>query len=293
MPFGIPERGHKTRVPCLGSGFFNILQQPLRQALFSIIRDDPRCSYRAKGGEKRERLAKFLETMELSDLIHSGDLRVSTDNFSLDFNRAFVEGIYLTGKIDYTEYLILRAATGSFRILQDNDDTSLKRRMAQPAMLYTLPKAKIDDPLPLSIAQQKLCKRSGWDDFKHISPDLCDHFHQELISKKMKFKEEEEENLKLNKTLLENFRPGRGHQANRIDFICRKCQGGPPMECYILKKNRGRKGPSGYKVYKRRPRRTPETTPPPNAQAVTGWLCQGGRIKKRETRAIPPHKQGR
>jgi hypothetical protein len=241
MPFGIPERGHKTRVPCLGSGFFNILQQPLRQALFSIIRDDPRCSYRAKGGEKREKLAKFLETMELSDLIHSGDLRVSTDNFSLEFNRAFVEGIYLTGKIDRTEYLILRAATGSFRILQENDDTSLKRRMAQPAMLYTLPRVRQEPPPPLTIAQQRLCKRSGWDDFKHTGPDQSDRLHQQIRTKWEKFEGESKNNLDLQKQI--KFTPGEGHQAIKTDFVCLKCRSGPPLECYVLRKTGDDKEP--------------------------------------------------
>jgi len=127
LPITIPEQGHKTRVPCLGSGFFNVIQQPIRKSLFEIIERDNRCAYRTKGGTNRSKLAKFLENFEKAMLIHSGDLTVSTDNFSLEFNWAVAEGLKRTGKITETEYLILKAATGPFRMIEPGEEADAKR----------------------------------------------------------------------------------------------------------------------------------------------------------------------
>jgi len=127
LPMTIPEQGHKTRVPCLGSGFFNIIQQPIRKSLFEIIERDERCAYRTKGGENRSKLGSFLKNFEKAMLIHSGDLTVSTDNFSIDFNWAVAEGLRDTGKITDTEYLILKAATGPFRMIEPGDETNAER----------------------------------------------------------------------------------------------------------------------------------------------------------------------
>lgn len=164
LPIGIAERGHKVRVPCLGSGFFNILQQPIRKALFGVIRRDNRCSYRTTGGEKREKLQKFLETFEKSDLIHSGDLAVSTDNFSHEFNLALCEGINNTGKITPTEYLILKAAVGGFRMMEPSMETDENLKHCKPDRLYTRAKEEIVLLPPLTLKQQMLLKVRNWDE---------------------------------------------------------------------------------------------------------------------------------
>jgi hypothetical protein len=172
IPFGIPERGHKTRVPCLGSGFLNILQQPIRKALFNIIRNDVRCSYRAKGGERREKLQKFLENMDNSELIHSGDLRVSTDNFSLDFNRSLAKGIYQTGKLSQTEYAILLLGTGRFRMIEPSQDTAIEKLELQPPTLERLKKLiKVEPPPPLTTFQKDLIHMESWSEVeKRMAP---------------------------------------------------------------------------------------------------------------------------
>lgn len=149
IPFGIPERGHKTRVPCLGSGFLNILQQPIRKAMFQQVKKDRRCAYRAKGGTKRASLDGFLRSFERNMLSHAGDLRVSTDNFSHKFNEALAWGILDTGKISETEFAILRASTGAFRMIEPSDESVDQLHDLQPQAFHLICKKKAEDPMEI------------------------------------------------------------------------------------------------------------------------------------------------
>jgi hypothetical protein len=151
IPFGIPERGHKTRVPCLGSLFLSILQQPIRSAMFGEIRRDPRCAYRAKGGDQAKLVSKFLQTMEEADLIHSGDLRVSTDNFSIDFNWAIIDALYEIGKLTREEWKIARCATGPYRMFDPIQTTGLSQ--LQPNISYEEP---FEMPMPIDERIRKM-----------------------------------------------------------------------------------------------------------------------------------------
>jgi len=150
IPFGIPERGHKTRVPCLGSGFFNILQQPIREAMFSVIKKDRRCRYRTRGGSRKEDLTAFLRSFERNMLSHSGDLKVSTDNFSATFNRCLIRGIEMTGKLTPLEITIFKAATGSFRMICPDDGPGELVHI-QPAAFHDM---SVEEDKPFAIEKK-------------------------------------------------------------------------------------------------------------------------------------------
>jgi len=96
MPFGIAEPGGKVRVPCLTTGLLSIACQPIRKAMWKIIKKDPRCSFRAKGATKEQMLEGFFKSLDSSDFVHSGDMTVSTDNFPFDFMRHVIEGMGLS-----------------------------------------------------------------------------------------------------------------------------------------------------------------------------------------------------
>jgi len=154
VPFGIPERGHKTRVPCLGSGFFNILQQPIRESMFSVIRKDIRCKYRTRGGTKKESLAGFLRSFERNMLSHAGDLKVSTDNFSSMFNKALIRGIGRTGKVSSLELLIMEAATGCFRMIAPDDGITQLSVLRPTPFNYCSEKPQPDEMVLSDIARK-------------------------------------------------------------------------------------------------------------------------------------------
>jgi len=151
MPFGIAELGGKVRVPCVTSGFLNLLCQPIRKAMWLRIKNDPRCKFRTSGANKEGFLRKFFEELEDADYVHSGDMTVSTDNFPFSFMDAVIKGLPIN---DYWKSLAL-LCTGPFRILPPNDDTAHERIHA----MYENPNRHTDhqdrDVDPINIINSK------------------------------------------------------------------------------------------------------------------------------------------
>jgi len=113
---GIPELGNKVRVPCLTTSLLNHLLEPIRAAMFTILRKDKRCAFRLKGVEKRRNIKAFLERFDTSELIHSGDLTTSTDKFPFFFMEETIKGMFDVGAITDLERDIMLMATGPYLI---------------------------------------------------------------------------------------------------------------------------------------------------------------------------------
>jgi len=92
------------------------LLEPIRAAMFTILRKDRRCAFRLKGVEKRRNIKAFLERFDDSHLIHSGDLTTSTDKFPFFFMEETIKGMFDVGAINELERDILLMATGPFLI---------------------------------------------------------------------------------------------------------------------------------------------------------------------------------
>jgi len=140
MPFGIAELGGKCRIPCITSGLLNILASPIREAMFRIIRSDPRCKYRTKGaGDKQLPLiSKFLDSLSKNDITHSGDMTVSTDAFPLQFMESVINGLPIPQRWKNIALL----ATGPFIMVapseQNEEILKHNRVMNQPELETTV-----------------------------------------------------------------------------------------------------------------------------------------------------------
>lgn len=115
VPIGIPERGFKTRCISLGTGLLNILGDPIREAMFSILKHDKRLSFRMKG-EKEETLRYFFEDFEKYDIFHSSDLRRSTDLMSFRFAETLFRTLHKMGKLTTEQLSIALLSSGPFRM---------------------------------------------------------------------------------------------------------------------------------------------------------------------------------
>jgi hypothetical protein len=118
---GIKELGGKSRVPCITTGFLNMIAEPIRQKMFIAIKADERCSFRLKNVNKEHLLRSFLKYMEETDFVHSGDMTVSTDNFPMWFMKAVGLGMYDAGVINQHELDILLLCTGPFKMIEPNE----------------------------------------------------------------------------------------------------------------------------------------------------------------------------
>jgi len=123
IPLGIAEPGGKARIPCVTSGLLNILATPIREAMFRIIRSDPRCKYRTSGATDKQlpMIDKFLDSLSKNDITHSGDMTVSTDAFPLQFMEAVINGLPMDQK--WKDIALL--CTGPFKMVapsKENED---------------------------------------------------------------------------------------------------------------------------------------------------------------------------
>jgi hypothetical protein len=118
MPFGIGELGGKTRVPCITSGLLNILCTPIRKSMFSIIKKDKRCRFRIKGANNVSMLKGFLQELDESDYVHSGDMTVSTDKFPMKFMETVIQELPYTQ--EWKDCALL--CTGPFFMLSPDDE---------------------------------------------------------------------------------------------------------------------------------------------------------------------------
>jgi hypothetical protein len=128
FPIGIPELGGKVRVPCLTTGLLNVIADPIRKAMYEIIRVDERCKYRARGATNENFLVKFFKSLADSDMVHSGDMTVSTDGFPEEFMKAVIDGMPISNQSKQ----IARLCCGKFRMIEptaDNEDDRLENQV--------------------------------------------------------------------------------------------------------------------------------------------------------------------
>jgi len=123
VPVLIKESGGRVRIPCYTSGIVNRLGAGIREKLFKEITTDNRSSFNYGG--KRVHFWNAISKMTDQEIIHSSDLKSSTDHFSFDFARTVGLALLDGGKIDFEEYQAILLLTGPMRIVPH--DTKLKR----------------------------------------------------------------------------------------------------------------------------------------------------------------------